>query len=221
VNSTIVERSLNQTTHINSKGQELLPRIQEELPAFMQKYFDVDDTWVFSGSVPLGFTDDIYYKCIDICKVKGFTSVLDTRGRPLQLGIRARPDMVKPNLTELEEFCGEEIRGIHHIALKGKRLIDQGIRYVFISLGSDGMIAIHENDCLLCSIPPVKALDTVGCGDAMVAGLTVAHQKKFSFSEMCRLAVACGASNALHFGAGAIERDEVWQLMEDVQIDAV
>jgi 1-phosphofructokinase family hexose kinase len=221
VNTTILEKGLNQTTHINSRGQELSPRVQEEMLRFMQEHFDEDDTWVFSGSVPLGFPDNTYRKFIEACKVKGFTTILDTRNRALKLGLRAKPDMVKPNFSELQDFFEEEIRGVHHIALKGKRLIDMGIRHVFISLGADGMIALHENDCLLCSVPAVKAVDTVGCGDAMVAGLAVARERRFSFSEMCRLAVACGASNALHLGPGAIERDEVWQLMEDVRVEAV
>jgi fructose-1-phosphate kinase PfkB-like protein len=83
------------------------------------------------------------------------------------------------------------------------------------------MIALHENDCLLCSIPPVKAVDTVGCGDAMVAALLVGFARRFSFSEVCRMAIACGASKAMHRGASAVVRDEVWQLMEDVRIESV
>jgi tagatose 6-phosphate kinase len=58
----------------------------------------------------------------------------------------------------------------------------------------------------------------VGCGDALVAGLLTGYSRKFSFTEMCRMAVACGASKALHTGAGTIERNEVWQLMEEVKI---
>jgi fructose-1-phosphate kinase PfkB-like protein len=96
-----------------------------------------------------------------------------------------------------------------------------GIEYVFISLGSDGMIAIHENDCLLCSAPSVKAIDQVGTGDALVGGLLVGYARKFSFSEMCRMAIACGASKAMHRGPGSITRDEVWQLMEEVKVRSI
>jgi tagatose 6-phosphate kinase len=96
-----------------------------------------------------------------------------------------------------------------------------GVEYVFISLGEDGMIAIHESECLLCSPPAVEAIDTVGCGDALDAGVLVGYMRNFSFSELCRMAVACGASNALHAGAGNISKEEVWQLMEDVRIEAV
>jgi len=135
--------------------------------------------------------------------------------------VRSKPLMLKPNITELEELFGEQIKGVHHIALKGKRLIDMGIQFAFISLGADGMIAIHGTDCLLCSPPQVKVVDTVGCGDALVAGVLVAQKRKFSFSETCRMAIACGASKSMHEGPGVVTRDEVWQLMEDVRITAI
>jgi tagatose 6-phosphate kinase len=67
----------------------------------------------------------------------------------------------------------------------------------------------------------VPVVDTVGCGDALVAGILVAKKRGFSFYETCRMAIACGVSKALHRGPGTISRDEVWQLMEDVQITAV
>jgi fructose-1-phosphate kinase PfkB-like protein len=156
-----------------------------------------------------------------MCRDRGTSCLLDTRGIPLKVGVRAVPLVVTPNHMELEEFFGEEIKGVHHIALMGKRLIDLGVGYVFITLGDDGVIAIHENDCLLCTPPVVKTVDTVGCGDAFAAGIIVALKRKFSFVETCRMAVACGSSKSMHEGPGVVTLDEVWQLMEDVKITAV
>ena len=115
----------------------------------------------------------------------------------------------------------QHIEGVRHIALKAKRLLDVGLEYVFVSMGSDGMIAVHGNDCLLCSPPAVRAIDTVGCGDALVAGVLVGHHRGFELAETCRLAVACGASNAMHPGPGNVSSEEVWRLMEDVNIEIV
>ena len=52
----------------------------------------------------------------------------------MKLGVRAKPTVLKPNGVELEEFFGEQVQGVHHMALKGKLLLDRGIPYVFISL---------------------------------------------------------------------------------------
>lgn len=221
INTTILESGANCVSHINSEGAPLPLRIQEEFTTFQKSQIKEGDLWCFSGSIPKGFEDDIYGKMLKACADAGTGALLDSRGNALKLGLRSKPLMIKPNLTELEDFFGEQIKGVHHIALRGKRLIDLGISYIFISLGADGMIAIHDNDCLLCSVPQVRTVDTVGCGDALVAGLLVGYNRKFSFSEMCRMAVACGTSKAMHEGPGVVTRDEVWQLMEDVQITSV
>jgi tagatose 6-phosphate kinase len=221
INTTILESSTGETTHLSSLGQQLVARVQDEALHFLRSLMVSGDIWAFSGSLQRGFEADSYRKLIKFCREKGSATMLDSRNDTLKVGVRAKPAMLKPNLNELEQFFGEQIQGVHHIALKGKRLVDMGVEYVFISLGSDGMIAIHENECLLCDVPPVKAVDTVGCGDALVAGLLVGRSRNFSFSEMCRMAVACGASKAMHRGPGMVTRDEVWQLMEEVKVRAI
>ena len=221
INTTILEESSGFTSHINSSNPLFPPRIQHEFIDLQKALCAEGDLWCFSGSIPRGFSDDVYANMLKVCHKAGNETLLDTRGNALKLAVRTKPGMVKPNLSELEEFFGEQIRGVHHIALKGKRLIDMGIPYVFISLGADGMIAIHENDCLLCSAPQIRVFNTVGCGDALVGGLLVARKRNFSFPEMCRMAIACGTSNAMHNCPGTVTRDEVWQLMEDVKITAV
>jgi len=221
INTTVKEQNSGFVTHFNSAGPTLTSRIQHEFLDFIKPMIGTEDFWCFSGSVVNGFDNDIYHKLIRYCSDAGAGTLLDTRGDFLKVGIRAKPDFIKPNLTELEEFFDEQVQGVHHIALKAKRFIDMGVSYVFISLGADGLIAIHENDCLLCSAPQVKIVDTIGCGDALVGGLLVAQKRNFSFPEMCRMAIACGTSKAMHDGPGIITREEVWQLMEDVKITAV
>lgn len=220
INTTVLETN-GQVTHINAASSALPPRVQDEVLDFMESRMASGDMWAFSGSLPAGFDQNVYQKLITACRKKSVETILDSRGEALQRGLRATPRMVKPNLTELEQFFNEQIQGVRHIALKGKRLVDMGVDFVFISLGSDGMIAIHENDCLLCSAPTVRAVDTVGCGDALAAGILVGYCRKFSFSEMCRLAVACGSSKAMHRGPASATRDETWQLMEDVKVKAI
>ena len=221
VNTTINENTTGNVTHISDTGYALSPRIQDEFQAFLEKQVRPNDIWALSGTLPRGFDANTYMKIIEICKKKDCRAMLDSMGLAFSMGVRAKPTMIKPNLEELEAFFGEPIEGVHHIALKGKRLLDMGIEYVFISLGADGMIAIHENDCLLCSVPSVAVVDTVGSGDALVAGFLVAGTRNFSFIESCRMGVACGVSNALHAGPGIVENEQIWSIMEEVSIEAV
>lgn len=221
VNTTINEKNNRLSTHFSSDMPAVSSRLTHEYMRFMEPMIQNGDFWCFSGSLPKGAENDYYGTLVNLCNENGGRSLLDSRGIPLQLGIRSKPLIIKPNLNELEEFFGEPVNGVHHIALKGKRLIDMGVSYIFISLGEDGMIALHKNDCLLCSAPQVEVKDTVGCGDALVAGIIVALKRKFSFNETCRMAVACGSAKAMCDGPGKIAEKSVWQLMEDVSITSV
>ncbi len=221
INVTLLDDKCGVDTHFTAASSKVPSRIQHEYIAFAAQQMKPGDFWCFSGSLPRGFPEETYAALICAGKEAGVKAVLDSRGGAFRQGVRSRPYILKPNLDELEEFFGEQIRGVHHIALKGKRLLDMGISYIFISLGADGMIALHANDCLLCSAPQVAVRNTVGCGDALLAGTIVAMKRKFSFSETCRMAVACGTAKAMLNGTGNISDDSVWHLMEEVHITSV
>jgi 1-phosphofructokinase family hexose kinase len=221
MNVTLLDSESAPGAHISSKGPVLNRGVEDAFLKFILSHFAEGDQWCFSGSIPPNINSNFYARLISMCRGAGGETFLDTRGKPLLLGIGAGPLVLKPNSSELEEIYGEQVQGVHHIALKGKKLLDRGVSHVFITLGSDGMIALHDNDCLLCVPPQVKSVDTAGCGDAFLAGVLVAWKRRFSFPETCRLAVACGTAKAMHEGPHALTRNEVWQLMEDVKITAV
>lgn len=221
INTTLLENSTKMVTHFNSLGSRGSTRIQDKFEMFIEEIMTEGDLWVFSGSIPTNMDDDSYSKIIEYAHTKGVRCALDTSGIPLKYGIQAKPMILSPNQSELENITDEPVDGIRHLALKGKRLVDAGIPYVFITLGEDGVIALNQETCLLCTPPAVEIVDTVGCGDSFLAGAVVGMERGFSFHEICRIAVAAGTSNALHKGPGEIEQDQVWSLMEDVVVNSI
>jgi fructose-1-phosphate kinase PfkB-like protein len=180
------------------------------------------DFWVFSGSIPAGNNDKSYKNLIDECKAKNIRTALDTRGYPLKYGVCALPFIVVPNEIELQELFCDEIKGLQHIILKAKRLMDSGIEYVFVTLGKDGVIALHGNECLLCSSPELpNQINSVGCGDAFLAGAVVGFERGFSFNEVCRMAVACGAANTQTSEPCKIDGSSIWRIMEKIKVESV
>lgn len=218
VNTTLYTESTKTTQHFNSMGSTYSTQIQDHFEQHLSSLYSEGDTWLFSGSLPGGIEPTFYETLIKSSRESGCESFLDSRGKALEFGIQAHPLVITPNEEELESLFEESIEGVQHLALKGKRLIDSGIETVLITLGEDGVIALQGNECLLCKAPEVDVLDTVGCGDAFLAGVAVGRKRGFSFHEICRMAVACGTSNALHLGPGEIEKDQVWHLMEKVQV---
>lgn len=218
INTTVFDELTCSTIHYNSGCPTLSTQVQDGFESFLREFIAENDQWVFSGSLPSGIESDFYSKLIRVCRERGAFPLLDTRGAPLKQGIREHPLVISPNENELEALFQEPIEGIGHLALKGKRLIDSGIETVFITLGEDGVLALHKDECLLCRPPEIRVVDIVGCGDAFLAGVAVARERGFSFHETCRLAVACGTSNAANFGPAEVKVDEIWHFMEKIYV---
>ena len=223
INTTIFEEKSGFSYHLNSESttafESEVTAFNDKLSAKMQK----GDFWVFSGSIPTGCNEETYAKLIGECKSKNIKTALDTSKNSLKHGIHALPFLISPNETEFQEiFSNEDIKGLQHIVLKAKRLIDNGVEYVFITLGKDGVVALHKDECLLCSsIEIPNQVNSVGCGDAFLAGAVVGFQRGFQFSEVCRMAVACGAANTLTREPCKIELSRVHYIMEKLRVESV
>jgi 1-phosphofructokinase family hexose kinase len=222
INTTIFEEESGISYHLNSVNE---PIYESEILNFNDKLLskmEEGDFWVFSGSVPTGFDEEVYHKLISECKSKNIKTALDTRESPLKYGIYALPFLISPNENEFQDLFCEEVKGLQHIVLKGKRLIDSGIEYVFVTLGKDGVVALHKDECFLCSPPELSnQLNTAGCGDAFLAGVVVGFERGFSFGEVCRMATACGAVNTLSREPCKIDLTKLWQVMEKVKIERI
>jgi 1-phosphofructokinase family hexose kinase len=222
INTTIYEEKSGISYHLNSKSSRVL---DEEVSVFNQKLMSKmqeGDFWAFSGSIPEGYDEEIYRKLIEEGKEKNVKIALDTRGDPLKCGLLALPFLISPNETEFQDLFGDEVRGLHNMILKGKRLIDGGIENVFITLGKDGVIALNKNECLRCLPPEIgQPINSVGCGDAFLAGAVVGFVRGFDFDEICRMATACGAVNTLTYEPCKIDLEKVGRVMEKVRIERI
>lgn len=66
---------------------------------------------VMSGSLPPGLPPGTYAELIAMAAAAGVPVLLDAHGEALRLGAAAGPDIVKPNLAELEAFAGRPLSG--------------------------------------------------------------------------------------------------------------
>ena len=60
------------------------------------------DTVIISGSLPPGIHPKIYLKIIEIAKAGKARVVLDADGEALSEGVKGFPEVIKPNIHELE-----------------------------------------------------------------------------------------------------------------------
>lgn len=216
-NITILEKKNGQTTHIREPGfyasRQAVALVKNKLKACVE-----EGDWVaFCGSLPPGSGIKTYREMITLCHQKKAHTLLDTSGSGLIEGLRGKPACIKPNQTEFEEIFGEEIKGIQHLALKAKNLVDRGIENVFVSLGEDGVFAANKENAFRAKIKTGRPVNTVGCGDAMVAGIITGLSRKLSFEDACCLGVACGTANTKVTVPGAIRKKEVNRMLSKVE----
>jgi 1-phosphofructokinase family hexose kinase len=221
INATLLESDKKSVTHLNTASEAISMEMQKTHAEFVSSFIDNGAVWALSGSLPKGFEQKAYRDLIQTLGIGHNSTILDTSGDAFRLGIQASPDFVKPNRVELEAFFGTSIQDDDALLARAEALAALGPGHVLVSLGEDGMMAISPTERYRFKVPQMQVVDTVGAGDALVAGLAVGLSKHCTFEESCRLALAAGLSNCLHKGAGNIVRDEVSKLVDMITVDPI
>lgn len=210
------------SNHASTEILEHGPNIkQEELAAFIEKFDNLSRkarVVVMSGSIPRGVTHTIYKQMIEIAARNGAYTILDSSGDSFIEGLKGRPYMVKPNKEELEKALGCPLDTEAKICASIQEYMNDGIVLFVLSMGSRGALVGYNGGIFKVSPPIVEAINSVGCGDALVAGFAIGIARGMRITDMIKLATATAASNALHHGAGIINKVEVEDLIKKVKV---
>ena len=208
-------------TEFLEPGPQISP---EELERFWNDYDRMMvecQVLTLSGSVPAGVPPDIYFQLIQKAKEAGRAVLLDTSGHLLRQGIQGGPTLAKPNLQEMAQLLGELP------SQQLPRMLEQlrssyGIQIMTMSLGAQGVLAT-DGSHLFWGAPPqgLPVVNTVGCGDSMMAAFAIAIQEHFSLEEMVRYGVAVSAANALTRETGSCSLETVGKLLPQVRVEEI
>ena len=209
-------------TELNESGPVISEKQVDELFNKVNQLLHEQDILVLSGSVPKGVDKDFYAKMIERAKAKSVQVILDADGELFDLGIQAKPTIIKPNKYEICKYFNqsEDIDFLELIGL-GRELLNKGLELVVISMGKEGSIFIKRDCYAIAKAIKIEAHSSVGAGDAMVAALAIALDKKMNFKDMITLAVASSAGAVLSKGTSPAERSVVDELMKKVEINLV
>ncbi len=155
------------------------------------------DIVVMSGSLPGGVGCDFYYRLVCIANKYKKKVILDTGAVTLKAALPSKPFMIKPNQNELSELAGKNLSDKEEIISFCKGLVKDGIKNVIVSLGEKGFIHCSENKTHIVNAVNVKAVNTVGCGDSLVAACAIGFDKKMPITELLAMAAGVSVSNAV------------------------
>ena len=143
--------------------------------------FEGFDVVVLSGSLPKGWPADTYRHLVAAARKAGAKVVLDASGAALVEGVKARPDVIKPNADECEALVGFVPKTPEEFA-KATVALKELCGYPIISDGASGCWFGGE----FVAAPKVEVLDTTAAGDTLLA--------EWCWSGDVKLAVAAGSA---------------------------
>lgn len=184
------------TTELNGQGPAVTEEGMEKLVRKIRQIRD-GDMLILSGNVQNNVQDDIYGKLAELVKNRNVLLVVDAEKNKLFPTLKARPFLIKPNIKELSDMVGRELNDRADIENATVLMHKMGARNVLVSLGGDGAYFLGENsERLWIEAPKGTVIDTVGSGDAMVAGFVSCYLSGKNLTECAYYSVAAGSASA-------------------------
>ncbi|MCP1225386.1 1-phosphofructokinase [Sebaldella sp. S0638] len=173
-----------------------------------------DDILILSGSIPESIEKNIYKKLAAMLPEET-KIVLDTRGSLLKENLNNN-FLIKPNIAELEEMFGTELKTTADIVEKCGYFLEKGVKNIIVSMGGKGALFVNKEGAYTADVPKGKLINSVGAGDSMVAGFIAGTESGKSPEDSFRLAVASGSATAYSYGLG--EKDLIYRLYNEITL---
>ena len=214
-NIIIHETDTGKQLAFNARGPEIKP---DELMQFIEQLekLPCGDVVAIGGSIPLGVSPEIYRKIISLVKKCQAKVVLDVDGEALRQGIKALPNVIKPNIHELSELAGRELKGLDDVVSAARSINQQGVEIVLVSMGAKGILLVSDGQQYLAVPPNVNVESTIGAGDSSVAGFVSGLVQGKDLKQCLIYAVAAGTATTLRQGTALCQKDDFERIVPQV-----
>ncbi len=196
-NTTILDPERGTDTHIREAGSPVTSREVEALRSRLCELASPDAIVVFCGSLPPGMGDEALAELLAVCRERGARLAADLNGQQLHVAVAARALLIKPNVEELGSLLGVDLGSAAGSRLvRAARSLCGRVRTALLTRGRLGALLVERRRAMACSVEVAAPRNTVGCGDAFLAGYLAGVWRGRRRGQALRLAVACGAAQA-------------------------
>jgi tagatose 6-phosphate kinase len=171
---------------------------------------------VISGALMPCAKEAVYRDLAQLARLEGVPVVIDSQKAPLAKMLAQWPVLAKLNVHELENTLGFSLRNEKQIVAGARRLVERGAQQVVVTLGAKSAWLVQPGRVWRFTPPRVRALNPIGSGDAVTAGISYGILKGWDIVEGMRLGLACGAANALTLTPGDVDAQVVRKLTRKV-----
>lgn len=210
---TLVESGTSETTELVEEMPPITADDWQRMLALLTSLDFSEAVVPVSGKLPAGAPVDAYAQLCRLAKQQNGRVILDTVGKPLLAALANEPAIVKINDAELLQTMESD-----DVTIACHEVLKRGARAVLITRGSRSAFYLDESRSLEIFPPALAAVNPVGSGDAVTAGLTMALRRGKVIEEALVDAMACGGANALNLLSGDLRLEDVGRLRDVVRI---
>lgn len=224
---TLIERESGVVSEVLESGPTVRARDGEAFLADLPARLAGIDTVVVCGSLPPGLEGSFLTDFMAIARQRCKRLMIDSSGEGLRISLAGSPDLIKPNERELATLMGGAPSTTEMVRYAQEDMIGSVMPTdgrVLLSLAERGAMLIGRSEVWYAAAPPITSstpdeiVNTVGCGDALLAGFLDGCARNLPAPDALAQAVAFGAAAALSEVAGVVERSEVGLLRPAVRV---
>ena len=205
-------------TEVLGQGPQLGERDRAALQRAFRLALAESELVILSGSLPRGLPVDTYAELAQQVHAAGKRCLIDASGEVLRQAVAAQPFLLKPNRDEAEALFGRSVGDLDAAVAALRELAARGVAMPVLSLGAQGALGMDDSGVWHAAVELEQVRNTVGSGDCFLAGMAVAIRRREPLREALRLAVACGAANAMDVETGYVRPDQVEALLGRVRV---
>jgi 1-phosphofructokinase len=174
VNVSLVEGD-GTVTKVNEPGPTVadgaVDSLLDRLATAIGEVAAMDDVaWVVvCGSLPRGMPDDFHARLAARMPTSIRVAIDADRGA-LRAAVGGRAGLVKPNRAELEELAGRPLPTLGAVREAAVGYLGGSLEQILVSLGPDGALVVAAATACHAEAPIGDVANTVGAGDALLAG---------------------------------------------------
>ncbi|MEM8835616.1 MAG: hexose kinase [Planctomycetota bacterium] len=228
-NMTITDPVLDTETHIRDRGFNVARADVRRMLSKVGLLAREDNVVIFGGSAPPGVIPGDIRSMLHRVNEQGAYSVVDTSGPALQIVRRERVWMLKLNLSELAEIAGEVKDEEHALVETCRGLLrqdggKQGADVVVVTRGPAGAVLVTRDGTshwARTMVHPGRIVSTVGCGDALLAGLLHEWGRTRDWASAIRRGAAVATANAVGSEPGFVDTQDVSEFWAATTVEAI
>lgn len=174
-----------------------------------------------TGSFPPGVPDDFYGRLVKRARETGVPAFVDAQKALLRAALAEGPFLVKPNLEETFAALDLTPSGDEEADLEDAvaALVGAGAEWALVTTGATGAVLGDASGGRWRLEPPtVEAVNPIGSGDSLAAGLAVAFARGEPVPEAAAFGTACAVANVLTTTSGVVHAEDAERLRSAVRL---